>query len=451
MAGVDWEKGLPLDILAIVAQSSSWQTLQGMQNMRVVCKYWQQGFEMAITRLRIGKRSWHSGRNLIRPPTDGTFARRFPALTELDLGKCEMTEKQLVCLQGMTQLRSLVITDDVDEEEGYFYGIGVCSELTGTGLQHLRGVPLTSVDLFGCGELTDVGLRNLRRMPITTLNLRCCKRLTNAGLRYLEDKPMPLADLNLVNCDFSDEGLKALRDLPLTSLKLRNNCRITDDGLRSLENLPLTKLDVSYLGITDRGLGFFRAMPLTDLCMSSCHEVCDAGLRVLLGLPIKFLDVSGCYRLTDSGLEHLGQLSDLSTLRLRYLVNLTEAGISSLKGAPLTDLNLKSSRVSGDVLLHLKGFSQLKCLSLNGWDTIKDEDLENIANLPLERLDISGCKHITATGVGHLSGLNLSFLFMRSCEELAIACAKENFPEFQVKTAAYDAYYDPDDTLEHYY
>lgn len=427
MASVDWDEGLPLEVLALVARGKGYFSVaQEMQRMREVCKNWQQGFEMGVTRMKISQ-------GAISPPTDGTLAERFPALISLDLSNCEMREDQLVCLRGMTQLRSLTIVNTV--QEIFVYGSGLCTVLTGTGFQYLQDTLLTRVDLSCCKGLTDVALHYLRRLPIESLDLNGCKKLTNAGLCFLKEQPMQITDLNLAWCDFSDEGLEALGDLPLTRLNLSSNSEITDEGLWYLENAPLTELDLDFLfQITDEGLGFLRGMRIFDLRMSACYCVNSAGLKALLGMPLRSLDLSVCKGITDSGMKHLGLLSDLTTLKLCCMPQLTEAGLSCLKGAPLTDLNLRDSDISGDVLGHLKGFSALRRLSLRWCDKLEDADLENLAKLPLNRLDISGCTHITAIGVGHLSELDLWDLKMESCQEPAIARAKELFPDCGIQS-----------------
>lgn len=67
---VDWEKGLPLDMLALVA------TLGGLHEtnaMRGVCKTWQHGFESGVKSIKI-----KFGAKML--PSGGKAAQRFPAL-----------------------------------------------------------------------------------------------------------------------------------------------------------------------------------------------------------------------------------------------------------------------------------------------------------------------------------------------------------------------------------
>lgn len=47
--GVDWGTGLPVDVLALVAQGRD-----DLKAMRGVNKEWREGFELSVTQIRVG-------------------------------------------------------------------------------------------------------------------------------------------------------------------------------------------------------------------------------------------------------------------------------------------------------------------------------------------------------------------------------------------------------------
>ena len=46
-----------------------------------------------------------------------------------------------------------------------------------SALEHLKGMPLTSVNFSGCGNLTDNALEHLKGMPLTSVNFENCEKL----------------------------------------------------------------------------------------------------------------------------------------------------------------------------------------------------------------------------------------------------------------------------------
>lgn len=99
------------------------------------------------------------------------------------------------------------------------------------------------------------GLEKLRKLPLTRLNLSCCDWLVDVGLEAILN--FPLTDLDISWCPeaTTDIGLLLLADLPLTKLALSShNGSITDEGLSHLQGMKnLTWLDLSGHMITDIG------------------------------------------------------------------------------------------------------------------------------------------------------------------------------------------------------
>lgn len=73
--GADWDKGLPSDVLAMVARAGG---ITEMKAMRGVSKQWQEGFELAVVSIKA---------SLKTPSLPREVALRFPVLTSLDVGE----------------------------------------------------------------------------------------------------------------------------------------------------------------------------------------------------------------------------------------------------------------------------------------------------------------------------------------------------------------------------
>lgn len=120
------------------------------------------------------------------------------------------------------------------------------------GLSHLRGLPLTSLNLGILGPTNGIvfetpgraSLEVLSRLPLTSLSLYGWSWMTDDDLSSLAG--LSLTSLDLGRCDkLGADGLAHLRGLPLTSLSLEY-CQVTDVSLRELLKLPLTSLDLGF-------------------------------------------------------------------------------------------------------------------------------------------------------------------------------------------------------------
>lgn len=139
MDNVDWDKGLPVDLLALVAKAGG---ISAMKLMRLVSKMWQQGFDLGVSRIKI-----HHGDPSL--PWGTGAAYRFPALASLDVGECYMNDVTLSSLRFFPQLNSVVLG-----AEGFANSLKVASQLTDNDLEPLRDLPLTRLDLCYCSKIT---------------------------------------------------------------------------------------------------------------------------------------------------------------------------------------------------------------------------------------------------------------------------------------------------------
>lgn len=153
MENVDWDKGLPLDLLSAVAGGRN-----ELKAMRGVSRTWKAGYEASITKFVVLR----SGPIL---PPGGAFAARFPAARIVHLAGDRA--------QWAYHLNSAITADALTESLGGLAGAritclvlqGVKQALTDIGMALLRGLPLTRLDLQGCSCITDAGLGTISMAP----------------------------------------------------------------------------------------------------------------------------------------------------------------------------------------------------------------------------------------------------------------------------------------------
>lgn len=117
-------------------------------------------------------------------------------------------------------------------------------------LRHLQG--LATLDLRDGQNFTDRGIEHLRSLPLRTLNLSGCARVTGVAFERSgrgDDRFATLSRLNLSNTGLTDDGLQHLASYSnLTHLDLRNCAAVTPaaieqfqrarDRYRELRHLP---------------------------------------------------------------------------------------------------------------------------------------------------------------------------------------------------------------------
>ena len=101
-------------------------------------------------------------------------------------------------------------------------------------------------------------------------------------------------------------------------------------------------------------LARLRGVRVVELVLFHCKTT-NAGLKSLRGLPLTSLDICGCDEITDAGLAHLRGLP-LNVLHLFFCPNITDDGLAHICGLPLTSLRLVHSlRITDAGLAHLCG------------------------------------------------------------------------------------------------
>ena len=278
-----------------------------------------------------------------------------------------------------------------------------------TGLKQLR---LNSTTITYRGLRHVVGLQSLNYLQISST------RLGDRALPYVA-KLKQLKTLVLGGSKVTDDGLRHLSGMnSLEEVFLWVN-NIRGPGLRHLAELP----NLHYLFL--KGTNYDGKCKFTEYSLKYLRDIRSLRkLRIWRQLPI-----------TDAGMPHLGNLTQLEGLNL-YGHPITNAGLAHLKSLnSLKELDLRKTKISSGALIHLKEIKsleylklpssvtdadmaylgeldKLKCLHVGiGGGRITDAGLSHVAKLHrLEELSISG-KDITDAGMSHIAKLtNLRFL-----------------------------------------
>lgn len=308
-AEVDWDKGLPIDLLSTVAGGRDI-----LKAMRGVSHTWQAGFEASVKSITV---PWKA------PPLPpaSKFAERFPELISINLGESRLDQASLVSLAELRKLVSvsfeskfptvphlspLRTPSETPSETPPETPLGVLGNsvplgyrLTGAGLRRLNSLPLTKLVLRNCQSLSDACLRELWGLPLAILDLEGCPRLTDFGLKMLGLKGLPLTDLRMNwLANVTGNGLKYLREMTLTRLSLNYCSRLQSSDLEHLTGLLLASLTLGGF-MTDDGMALLREFSLTDLKISRSGGVSDAGFAQLRDLRLTTLrpDLNSCFLL----------------------------------------------------------------------------------------------------------------------------------------------------------
>ena len=239
-------------------------------------------------------------------------------------------------------------------------------DVTDAGLVPLEGLAnLVELHLSKATKVTDAGLAHLRKLPRIEGLWLDGTSLTDAGLRHLKDL-RTLKELYLGATGVTDAGLANLADLTQLKRLGIGHSRVTGAGLIHLRRMSeLESLGAEATGVS--GEGFVHLAGLTRLRTLVLWEtqVSDAGLEHLQNLrQLEILALSGP-GVTDVGFGDLRMLTKLQFLGVGGRV--TDAGLVHLHDlTELRQLNLDKTLVTDDGLQYLRGLTQLKDLRLEG-------------------------------------------------------------------------------------
>ena len=139
--------------------------------------------------------------------------------------------------------------------------------------------------------------------------------------------------------------------------------------------------------------------------------------------------------MTDDGLKELKGFRNLKSLSLFFNGHINDAGMKHVKELPaLESLVLNSTGVTDAGIAELKGLVKLKSLSATGCVGMTDKSAETIAGFT-ELTDLALPFKFTDKGVKQLAGLKkLKSLYLGGCTELTDAAMKDiadNMPDLE--------------------
>ncbi len=156
-------------------------------------------------------------------------------------------------------------------------------------------------------------------------------------------------------------------------------------GIQRDQNNAVVEVHLGSIEVTDAGLEHLKELTQLLVLVLENTQITDAGLEHVKVLTnLQGLDLSKT-QITDAGLEHVKRLSNLRTLLLRN-TEITDAGLEHLKELTwLERLSLNTTKVTDAGLEHLKGLTNLQGLHL--FDTkVTDEGVKKLQQA------LPGCK-----------------------------------------------------------
>ena len=347
-------------------------------------------------------------------------------LTQLSLSGTTVTDAALGRLVGLRQLHELGLSEAAITEQ-VLKPLAQLPSLRRLYLQNCSGVTAdTILAIQGANPYLYVEVHpNQRFLP--THNLPQTESLTLTG---------PLTTDAMLAASLKDARI-------LTQLRL-HNCGVTDEGLRSLRGLAqLTSLDLLGNGpvastggqFTDQGLEHIGQLSnLTHLSVWNC-QLTDQGVHSIGRLTkLDFLELNSGH-ITDAGLRHLRPLQSLKWLYLHDTA-ITDEGMCELQGLKkLRLVSLNRARVTDRGLADIARLSSLEHLFLCG-TCITDDGISQLAGMKsLRFLDVSETQ-LTDRSVEDLCSLSLEELrvYRTQITERGVERLKARFGESAVRS-----------------
>jgi F-box/leucine-rich repeat protein 14 len=125
---------------------------------------------------------------------------------------------------------------------------------------------------------------------------------------------------------------------------------------------------------------------------------------------LKELFLCGCHQITDQGVAHIGKMTSLEYLILSGCIQISDVGLASLVTCTnMTHLNVMCCDKITDQVTQISKFKKL----------IQNKGVSYLCQLPkLQKLNLSGCVHITDTSIDHLLRLPLEQLNVMYCPRI---------------------------------
>lgn len=293
---------------------------------------------------------------------------------------CELSPIAFERLSQLDQLRSLSINGDAftDESFKHLAHLGSLQSLELLGLQYFHGSGLHAIATLAelrklrvvlGGEFTHLsGLSALRSLEHLTIQFS-----------YSRDNPQL--------CDRICEAIQAIHSLTTLQLSGTGGQGATNVGLRALSELKNLK-SLTLEHASDADLGILASLPqLRELSLGG-GATTDAQLKQVAQLKLLRHFAVWLTRISGVGLSHLSALEHLRTLTIPQLNTLCPQ-LSQFAGRHVpTYLELFGNEVTDDGIKHLLQLSQLTAIDLRN-TAVTSQGLETLSQLPrLESLNL---------------------------------------------------------------
>uniref|UniRef100_UPI00398EA419 F-box and leucine-rich repeat protein 13 isoform X4 n=1 Tax=Pristiophorus japonicus TaxID=55135 RepID=UPI00398EA419 len=283
-----------------------------------------------------------------------------------------------------------------------------------------------------CRNLQDLNLSECANLTISVKGFKslgiCCNKiehlvinnmatLTNSCISFMVSYDYNLTTISLLATPhISDTAIKTLvQGKRITTVKIEGNKHIGDLSFKFFSN-ACPNLNHIYVSdcprITDSSLKAISTLKnIIVFNISDCISITDVGVRYLAegssGSKLRELNLSNCMYITDlSMLKIVQKCSNLTHLRLRYCLRLTDSGIEWLKGLPaLTNIDLTGDNIHEQSLSGLGKNSKLREFTVAECPGVNDNGLQKFYHkmVDLEYLDISHCLSVSDQSIKTLA------------------------------------------------
>jgi Leucine-rich repeat (LRR) protein len=255
--------------------------------------------------------------------------------------------------------------------------------------------------------------------------------------------PQPADEFGIAfdgNATLSDRDLAELAALEKLRWLDVHNMSLKDAGFQELARInQLEALDLHHSQVTARQIRLLAPLQrLQSLNLSECnsHELKDAGLRELAAFKqLKILRLAPMPLMTDAGMAHLADLSELELLTITHaevsdtgvkqLARLRKLRALHLQGVPMTnaalrdiatlpelrELDITVTGITDAGLAELAGAKKLEALDVS-FTNITDAGLQHLGSLP----KLTWLKMVELKAPGRVTGAGLAAL--ARCEHL---------------------------------
>ncbi|XP_067915350.1 F-box and leucine-rich repeat protein 13 [Heterodontus francisci] len=304
-----------------------------------------------------------------------------------------------------------------------YLSLAYSKKFTNKGLNYLatgKGChKLVYLDISGCTQISVRGFKSFGICchEIEHLIINNMATLTNSCITAMVSYYYNITTISLLaSPHISDTAIKALvLGKRLTKVKIEGNKHISDTSFKIFSK-TCPNLNHIYVTdcprITDNSLKSISTLKhVIVLNISDCVSITDAGVRFFLDGPsaskLRELNLSNCIYITDLSLMKIAQrCQSLTHLRLRYCERLTDSGMEWLGNLPaLTTIDLTGANVQDQSFGGLAHSNRIREFSVAECSGVTDIGLQKFYHnmFDLEYLDISHCLSVSDLSIKTLA------------------------------------------------